>query len=980
MRKLIIALVAICVVVVLILAVVPMFLDVNRYHDRIQSELQQRLGRPVTLGNIKASFLPPSLKVQDVNIGEDPQFGPGPFARAQQLNIRVALLPLLRKDLQIQSLTLLSPDVEMIRAKNGEWNYSTLGNAPPSNPNIPPAKTPAPSKQQKKPSAGTTPEGGKPNTPQLSLGHLQIQNGRLHFTDQKNNFRATYDNIDVKLDHFEPGKPFDLDATVHIAGKGDQQIHVAGTAGPIGTGMPPFDGSVDLKQVSIADLRNVSQISSLNGYNGVLSGSMKAKTNGSNLSSEGTLKITDPELHGTTLGYPISLDYKLSDDTNSDVINIDHGVLHLGPTPITIAGTINSKATPAQLDVHVTADNASIAEMARLAAAAGVAFNAGSQMKGQLSADITAKGASSTPSLNGTLRAAGVEVSGGQVKEPVRIPQVELALTPAAVNSNQFQAMTGGTTLNLQVGLQNYTTPSPLVNAKVQTSNANIGELLSIARAYGVSAVEGFDGSGQLTLNVTASGPLKNTSALVFNGNGEVQNAALRTPSLAKPLNVRNANLRFSQNSMMLDNLNASLDQTNATGNMSVRNFAAPQVQFTLNADKVDLAAIQQIVGTPPPQQQQQQKRASLDLIPRAEAAPAQPPSLLTKATGGGNISIGQLTYEQLVLQDVKAQVVLDHGVIRLQPLTSTLYGGQQSGSIVIDTRVTPPAVSVSSKLQRVDANKLISSTTSLKETIYGLLAANANTNFRASSAEEVTRTLSGTLNLDLSNGRIAHIDMLNQLANIGRFLNASAAPQPQQPFTAVTKLSGDFNVVNGLAQTNNLRLVIPGANLAAQGNVNLATNALDLHVTAVLSKDLSQKAGGTGVGGFMQTALANKNGELVMPVLITGTFDHPMFAPDVQQVAQMKLQNLLPSFNNPGNLSSGILGAVLGGKNQNQGQGGLNGVLGALSGQNQKQGQQNQNQNQAQDQQQQDQNPLDGLLNGVLQGKKKKNQQQPQQ
>jgi len=976
MRKLIITLVAFCVAGVLVLAVVPMFLDVNRYHDRIQSELQRRLGRPVQLGNIKASFLPPSLKVQDVTIGEDPQFGPGPFAGAQQLNIRVALLPLLRKDLEIQSLTLVSPDMELIRTRTGEWNYSTLGNAPPSNPNVPPAKTPAPSAQQQKPSASTTAEGGKPSTPQLSLGHLQIQNGRLHFADEKNNFRAVYDNIDVKLDHLEPGKPFDVDATVHIAGKGDQQIHVAGTAGPIGTGMPPFDGSVDLKQISMADLRNVAQMGALNGYNGVLSGSMKAKTSGANLSSEGNLKIADPEFHGTVLGYPISLDYKMSDDTNANVIKIDQGVLHLGQTPITMAGTINTKATPAQLDVHVTADNASIAEMARLAAAAGVAFNAGSRMKGQVSAEITAKGAATTPALNGTVRAAGIEVSGGQVKEPVRIPQVELALAPNAINSNQFQAMTGGTTLNLQVGLQNYTSPSPLMNAKVQTSNANIGELIGIAKAYGVSAVEGFDGSGQLTLNVSASGPLKNTSAMVFSGTGAVQNASLRTPTLAKPLNVRTANLRFSQNSMMLDNLNASLDQTTATGNLSIRNFAAPQVQFTLSADKVDLAAIQQIVGTPPPQQQQQ-KSANLDLIPRAQAAPPQQPSLLTKATGGGNISIGQLSYEQLALQDVKSQVTLDHGVVRLQPLTSTLYGGQQSGTIILDTRVTPPAVSVSSKLQRVDANKLISSTTSLKETIYGLLAANANTNFRASNAAEVTQTLSGTLNLDLTDGKIAKIDVLNQLASIGRFVGSSLAPP--QPFTAVTKLSGDLNVVNGLAQTNNLRVVIPGANLAAQGNVNLVNDALNLHVTAVLSKDFSQKAGGTGIGGFMQTALANKNGELVMPILITGTFDHPMFAPDVQQIAQMKLQNLLPSFNNPGNLSSGILGAVLGGKNQKQG--GLNGVLGALAGQNQQQGQQ-QNQNQAQDQQdQQSQNPLGGLLNQVLQGKKKKNQQQqPQQ
>ena len=52
-------------------------------------------------------------------------------------------------------------------------------------------------------------------------------------------------------------------------------------------------------------------------------------------------------------------------------------------------------------------------------------------------------------------------------------------------------------------------------------------------------------------------------------------------------------------------------------------------------------------------------------------------------------------------------------------------------------------------------------------------------------------------------------VDLLNQLATIGRFLNASSAI-PQQPFTDVTKLTGTFDVVNGVAQTNDLRAMIP--------------------------------------------------------------------------------------------------------------------------------------------------------------------------
>jgi AsmA protein len=984
MKKVAIILVSLIVVVVLVLAVVPRFVDVNNYRPRIQSELQNRLGRPVTLGNINLSLLPPSLKVQNVAIGEDPRFGGGPFAKAQELDVRVALFPLLRKDVQVQSLRLINPDIQLIKDANGNWNYATLGQKPAQT--VPQQGKPQPAPQ--KPSA-TKPEPGQPsgsNAPQLSLAHLEIQNGRVRLVDQKAKSQNTFDNIDLTLNNFAPGKAFDVDAAVHIAGRGDQQIQLKGTAGPLASGsaMIPFDGNVNLKQIALGDLQKFANIAALQGYNGVLTGELKATTKSNVVNSEGSLKIDDPQIKAVKLGYPITLDYKLSDDLNSGLIRIENGTLHLGPTPISIAGSMNTTPTPAQIDMRLVTKGASMSEIARLAAAAGVAFNAGTDIKGTLNADIAARGGTNNPALNGNLRADNVQITGGQIKQPVSVPQIELALTPTAVSSNQFTATTGGTRLNAQFNLKDYTSQAPAIQATLNTNNANIGELLSIAQAYGITAADGMSGSGQITLSLNAAGPLKNASAMVFNGTGAIQNASLNTPTLTKPLNVKNANIKFSQNSMSLENVAASLDQTNAGGNLSIRNFAAPQVQFALNIDKLDLAALQNIVKstTPAPQ-----KRASFELIPRAYAQKAEEPSFLTKAVGNGNISVGQISYDQLVLQNVKSQVTLDHGIIKLAPLTSTVYGGQQSGQIVLDTRQTPAAVSVSSKLQKVDANKLVSSVSSVKDTLYGLLAANANTNFRAGGNSNVAQSLNGQLSLDLSNGRLAKVDLLNQLASVGKFLNGGGQ-STAQPFTDITKLTGTFNVVNGLAQTNDLRAVIPGANLAAKGTANLVNNALNMRVTAVLSKDFSQKVGGTNVGGFMQTALANKNGELVMPVIITGTFDSPRVAPDVEQIAQMKLQNLVPSFGNPGDVTSGILGSVLGGKKGQSGQqqGGLGGIVGALTGQQQQQQQpqqQNQNgdesSNQKQAQPAQPANPFGDILNQVLDKKKKKPAQQSQ-
>jgi hypothetical protein len=90
------------------------------------------------------------------------------------------------------------------------------------------------------------------------------------------------------------------------------------------------------------------------------------------------------------------------------------------------------------------------------------------------------------------------------------------------------------------------------------------------------------------------------------------------------------------------------------------------------------------------------------------------------------------------------------------------------------------------------------------------------------------------------------------------------------------------------------------------------------MHLTAVLNSRFSQAVGGTGIGGFMKTALANNQGELAIPVLVTGTAQHPIFAPDVQQMTQMRLKNLIPNSTNPGGAVGGLLGGLLG-KNAGQ-------------------------------------------------------------
>src|SRR6266478_7521530 len=132
MRKALKVFAGLLVLLVVVLLAAPFFLDVNKYHDRIQTELQKKLGRQVSLGTMHLSLIPFAVKVENAVIAEDPNFTKGKnFAEAKELYVTAPLMPLLRGDVQIKSLELRQPKIELIRNAEGVWNFSSLmGTAP----------------------------------------------------------------------------------------------------------------------------------------------------------------------------------------------------------------------------------------------------------------------------------------------------------------------------------------------------------------------------------------------------------------------------------------------------------------------------------------------------------------------------------------------------------------------------------------------------------------------------------------------------------------------------------------------------------------------------------------------------------------------------------------------------------------------------------------------------------------------------------
>ncbi len=122
------AAIAAAVLVIVVLGLIPFFVNADTFRPKIQDDLSSALGRKVTMGHISLSLFTGSLVAENISIADDPAFASTPFLQAKELRIGVELGPLIfHRSVQITTFTVDSPSIQLIHAANGTWNFSSLG-------------------------------------------------------------------------------------------------------------------------------------------------------------------------------------------------------------------------------------------------------------------------------------------------------------------------------------------------------------------------------------------------------------------------------------------------------------------------------------------------------------------------------------------------------------------------------------------------------------------------------------------------------------------------------------------------------------------------------------------------------------------------------------------------------------------------------------------------------------------------------------
>lgn len=116
--------VGLLVLVLVAALVLPAFLDMDRYRTLIAAAVEEATGRPVHLGKIRARLLPSvGFVVEDIRIGNPPEFAAGELLTADSIRGSLAWGPLFRREFQLSSIVVVRLRVALLEDARGATNY-----------------------------------------------------------------------------------------------------------------------------------------------------------------------------------------------------------------------------------------------------------------------------------------------------------------------------------------------------------------------------------------------------------------------------------------------------------------------------------------------------------------------------------------------------------------------------------------------------------------------------------------------------------------------------------------------------------------------------------------------------------------------------------------------------------------------------------------------------------------------------------------
>ena len=916
------------------LAVVAAFIiwltfDPNDYKGYIADWVESQTGRELVIeDDLELMFFPwLGVSTGNVRLGNAPGFGEDPFASVDSLSVSVQLMPLLRRQVQIGTVSLAGLELNLAMNEDGLTNWSDLAGTQPT--------TTAPA---------TVDTEREPVLQSLNIAGIDIDEGLIFWRENTSEVRFVLSELSVETGEIAPGQPVDGELSFRLVSIEPQlsaEIEASGTA-LIDTAFSAVEASDLRVEFNLAD----------GGGNERAAGVLEVADLRAAL-TEDDIELSRGALTAALTSPPIGPDEaEVTVDWSSVLLERESAVLSVTDLATEFAGISAVWELSGQNlfeqplltgSVRVpTQPLAPIFDALELEIDEATSGNLGNV---DLQANFTLLPLTRQVSLNDlAANLFGMTVSGevstnetGAVSgrlatnafDPARVlsllpPDALSRINVGALGQVAAAGSIAYTPATRQLTIEDFDIDALGTNVTGSVSRLEAGQgysgsiaipelnAIALARVLGDLMPAGLppDALGNLSLSTTfdyvdgaadltalearvagldMQGALRVTNPTdspAWTGRIEIlpfdPQALLDRLDRPMPARVDPAAFQSVRVTAQIDgnasrntfrNLNVVLDDSTVTGELTVS--LAPQnvYSFDLAIDRLDADRYMPAAAETPPE----------GVAPVA-AEVALPTDVLHSQRFNGAFEVGSLTVTGLELQNVAASLSVGGGLGVVDSARAALYGGEFDGSLELDARGDSPTLSLDGTATAIEIEPLLGDLRDVAN-MSGTGSFDLSLTGRGEVLSAILESMAGNVEFSLRDGLIRGVDVGNTLCRVYNARESLPRPaSPSEPVTYYRLLRASADVVEGIARTEDLEATTDFMTVSGQGQSSLVSREINYNLVATLTNSIAIERCET------MDALIGSS----IPMRATGPITAPEIAPDYGEILRDRIRDRL--------------------------------------------------------------------------------------
>lgn len=243
------------------------------------------------------------------------------------------------------------------------------------------------------------------------------------------------------------------------------------------------------------------------------------------------------------------------------------------------------------------------------------------------------------------------------------------------------------------------------------------------------------------------------------------------------------------------------------------------------------------------------------------------------------DLAIGALQFQRMNFANVTLDMRVANGALDARLTRISLYDGGGTARMIADGSGATPRIAVELNAQNIQAEPLLRDAIGFDK-IAGRGRLSASLVGTGASQAAIMRSLRGNASFAFNDGEWKGVN----LAQVARTVQAALSGQAvgSSSSTDFAELAANFTVADGVAATDNLRLLNPFVRLEGRGLVNIGAQTIDMRLVPRAVRSIEGQGGQTDVAG------------LGVPFRVSGPWSGVSFRPALEDVVQDQLRNVL--------------------------------------------------------------------------------------